>query len=43
MSLHQSDLQKLAKLLGMTGSDHDGEVLSVARKAHQLISRVRTR
>jgi len=38
VSLHQSDLQKLAKLLGMIGSAHDGEVLSAARKAHQLIT-----
>ena len=38
MSLHASDLQKLAKLLGMIGSAHDGEALSAARKAHQLIT-----
>ena len=38
MSLHASDLQKLAKLLGLVGSDHDGEALSAARKAHQFIT-----
>ena len=38
MSLHQSDLQRLAKLLGMIGSTSDGEALSAARKAHALIS-----
>jgi len=38
MSLHQSDLQKLAKLLGMIGSSSDGEALNAARKAHALIA-----
>lgn len=38
MSLHASDLQKLAKLLGMIGSHHDCEALSAARKAHQFIT-----
>ena len=37
MSLHHSDLQKLAKLLGMVGSAHDGEALNAARKAQALI------
>jgi hypothetical protein len=30
MSLNATDLQKLVKLLGMIGSDHDGEALSAA-------------
>lgn len=38
MTLHQNDLQKLAKLLGMLGSAHDGEVLAAARKAHNLLT-----
>jgi hypothetical protein len=37
--LSTPDTQKLAKLLGMLGSTHDGEALSAARKAHQLVSR----
>ena len=37
MTLHSSDLQKIAKLLGLVGSDHDAEALAAARKAHQLI------
>jgi hypothetical protein len=37
MSLRQSDLQRLAKLLGLLGSSHDGEVLAAARKAHSLL------
>lgn len=37
--LSTPDTQKLAKLLGMLGSVHDGEALSAARKAHQLVSR----
>ncbi len=28
---------KLAKLLGMLGSAHDGEVVNAARKAHELL------
>ena len=37
MSLHNNDLQRLAKLLGMVGSSSDGEALSAARKAQALI------
>jgi hypothetical protein len=37
--LSTPDTQKLAKLLGMLGSAHDGEALNAARKAHQLVSR----
>lgn len=37
MSLHNSDFQKLAKLLGMVGSASDGEALNAARKAQALI------
>ena len=28
---------RLAKLLGMIGSQHDGEALAAARKAHQCL------
>lgn len=35
--LNSSDRSMLAKLLGMTGSSHDGEVVAAARKAHQLV------
>ena len=38
MSLHNNDLQKLAKLLGLVGSSSDGEALSAARKAHQFVT-----
>jgi len=31
------DLRRLAKLLGMLGSRHDGEVVAAARKAHALV------
>ena len=31
------DRQRLIHLLGMLGSDHDGEVLNAARLAHQLV------
>lgn len=37
--LSTPDTQKLAKLLGMLGSAHDGEILAAARKAHQLVNR----
>jgi len=37
MTLQPSELQRLSKLLGMTGSAHDGEALAAARKAHDLI------
>ena len=29
---------KLAKVLGMLGSDHDGEVAAAGRRAHQLLT-----
>lgn len=32
-----TDRAMLAKLLGLVGSDHDGEALSAARKAHDLL------
>jgi len=32
-----TDKSTLSKLLGMIGSDHDGEVVAAARKAHQLV------
>lgn len=35
--LTSSDRSMLAKLLGMTGSAHDGEVIAAARKAHELV------
>lgn len=38
MTLHASDLHKLAKLLGMIGSAHDGEALAAARKVQQFVS-----
>ena len=31
-------LDKLAKILGMLGSAHDGEVLAAGRRAHLLIT-----
>lgn len=37
MPLPSSDTAKLAKLLGMLGSAHDGEVINAARKAHELV------
>ena len=38
MMLTPSDRTMLAKLLGMTGSSHDGEVITAARMAHQLLA-----
>lgn len=35
--LTASDRALLSKLLGLTGSDHDGEALNAARKAAQLV------
>jgi hypothetical protein len=35
--LSASDLTLLSKLLGLTGSAHDGEVINAARKAHELV------
>lgn len=35
--LSETDNQKLAKFLGMMGSHHDGEVITAARKAHDLV------
>jgi hypothetical protein len=38
MTLQQNELKtRAAKLLGMLGSDHDGEVVNAARSAHRLI------
>lgn len=31
----ESEIERLAKLLGMLGSDHDGEVLNAARRAEE--------
>lgn len=36
--LTASDRSMLAKLLGMVGSDHDGEALAAARKAAALVA-----
>ena len=37
MSFTHRDRESLAKILGMIGSDHDGEVLSAARKANAMV------
>lgn len=37
MILSPADRSTLAKVLGMLGSAHDGEVVNAARKAHQLV------
>lgn len=37
MTLAASEANKLAKLLGMLGSAHDGEIVNAARKAHELV------
>lgn len=37
MPLPSSETTKLAKLLGLLGSAHDGEVVNAARKAHELV------
>jgi len=36
-SLHPADLDRLARIAGMFGSDHDGERASAALKADQLL------
>ena len=36
------DRDKLAKMLGMLGSRHDGEVAAAGRSAHTLLSDART-
>lgn len=36
-ALPSPDAQRLAKLLGMLGSAHDGEVIAAARQAEKLI------
>jgi hypothetical protein len=36
--LTEDDLDRLAKLLGMVGSAHDGEALSAARMAHRMLT-----
>jgi len=33
------DRDRLAKLLGMLGADHDGEVVNAARAADRLVRR----
>ena len=35
--MNDAALTKLAKLCGMFGSDHDGEVINAARAAHKLL------
>lgn len=37
MTIQHADRQKIAKLLGMLGSAHEGEVITAARKAHKLV------
>lgn len=37
MNLSTADRSILAKVLGMLGSAHDGEVINAARKAHELL------
>ena len=37
MNITASDRSTIAKLLGLVGSHHDGEALSAARKAHELL------
>lgn len=37
MTIQHADRQKIAKLLGMLGSAHEGEVITAARKAHELV------
>jgi hypothetical protein len=36
--LPEKDLTRLARLLGMLGSNHDGEVASAGRMAHRLVA-----
>lgn len=36
-ALSPADRSTVAKLLNLIGSDHDGEALTAARKAHQLV------
>jgi hypothetical protein len=38
MALAPAEQQKLARLLGMLGSDHDGEALNAARLAQRLVT-----
>ena len=38
--LSKTDRQKLAKLLGLTGSDHDGERAAAALAAHRLVTKI---
>jgi len=35
--LHVAETRKLAKLLAMLGSSHDGEALTAARKAQEMV------
>ena len=37
-NLSSTDRSILAKVLGMLGSSHDGEVINAARKAHELLT-----
>jgi len=37
MTIQPAELSKLANLLGMLGSAHDGEVVNAARKADELV------
>ena len=36
-NLSSGDRSMLAKVLGMLGSSHDGEVVNAARKAHEML------
>jgi hypothetical protein len=38
--IDQADREKLVKILGMMGSDHDGEALNAARQAEQIRRRL---
>jgi hypothetical protein len=37
MAVDQATAARLVKLLGMMGSDHDGEVINAAKAAHRLL------
>jgi hypothetical protein len=37
VKLPAPELQRLVRMLGMTGSDHDGEALNAARAAYRLV------
>jgi hypothetical protein len=40
--MYKLDLDKLAKVLGMMGSDHDGEVMAAARMAIKMVKDANT-